>query len=61
MNRKHFLSSFLVAGLPLRGSSAWVNDDDDKEAPAPILPHYLKPGDTIGITCPAGSITLEEI
>ena len=60
MNRKHFLSSFLVAGLPFRGWSAWFNNDDD-DAPAPILPRYLKPGDTIGITCPAGFITLQEI
>ncbi|HUP13696.1 MAG TPA: LD-carboxypeptidase, partial [Niastella sp.] len=30
-------------------------------SPAPVLPHYLKPGDTIGITCPAGFITLPEI
>jgi muramoyltetrapeptide carboxypeptidase len=60
MNRKHFLSSFLVAGLPFRGLSAWFNNDDN-EAPAPILPRYLKPGDTVGITCPAGFITLQEI
>ncbi|MBO9200751.1 MULTISPECIES: S66 peptidase family protein [Niastella] len=60
MNRKHFLSSFLVAGLPFPGWSAW-HSDGETEAPAPILPHYLKPGDTIGITCPAGFITLPEI
>src|SRR5689334_6007706 len=60
MNRKHFLSSFLVAGLPVPGWSAWVNNSDN-EAPALILPRYLKPGDTIGITCPAGNISQEEI
>jgi muramoyltetrapeptide carboxypeptidase len=60
MNRKHFLSSFLVAGLPLPGWSA-PGSDDETEPLAPILPRYLKPGDTIGITCPAGSITLPEI
>ncbi len=60
MNRKHFLSSFLVAGLPVPGWSAWVNNSNN-EAPASILPRYLKPGDTIGITCPAGNITQEEI
>ncbi|WP_207514441.1 S66 peptidase family protein [Longitalea luteola] len=60
MNRKHFLSSFLVAGLPFPGFSALVNNDE-RESPAPILPRYLKPGDTIGITCPAGHITLPEI
>jgi muramoyltetrapeptide carboxypeptidase len=60
MNRKHFLSSFLVAGLPLPGWSVWKSDGD-ADAPAAILPRYLKPGDTIGITCPAGFITLAEI
>ena len=60
MNRKHFLSSFLVAGLPLPGWSVWRNEGEN-DAPAPILPRYLKPGDTIGITCPAGFITLPEI
>jgi muramoyltetrapeptide carboxypeptidase len=60
MNRKHFLSSFLVAGLPLPGWSAWRSDGDN-DALAPIMPRYLKPGDTIGITCPAGFITLPEI
>jgi muramoyltetrapeptide carboxypeptidase len=60
MNRKHFLSSFLVAGLPFPGWSAY-SSDGETEPPAPILPRYLKPGDTIGITCPAGSITLQGI
>jgi muramoyltetrapeptide carboxypeptidase len=60
MNRKHFLSAALAAGLPLPGWSVWLNDGDN-DAPAPILPRYLKPGDTIGITCPAGFITQPEI
>jgi muramoyltetrapeptide carboxypeptidase len=60
MNRKHFLSSFLAAALPFPGFSALVSSSEN-EAPAPILPRYLKPGDTIGITCPAGHITLPEI
>jgi muramoyltetrapeptide carboxypeptidase len=60
MNRKHFLSSFLLAGLPFPGFSALAINDEN-ESPAPILPRYLKPGDTIGITCPAGFITLPEI
>lgn len=60
MNRKHFLSSFLAAGLPFPGLSALAINDDN-ESPAAILPRYLKPGDTIGITCPAGTITLPEI
>lgn len=60
MNRKHFLSAALLAGLPFPGWSAWRSDGEN-EPSAPILPRYLKPGDTIGITCPAGSITLQEI
>jgi muramoyltetrapeptide carboxypeptidase len=60
MNRKHFLSSFLAAALPFPGFSALVSNNEN-EAPAAILPRYLKPGDTIGITCPAGHITLPEI
>lgn len=60
MNRKHFLSSFLTAALPFPGFSALAGNREN-EPPAPILPRYLKPGDTIGITCPAGFITLPEI
>ena len=60
MNRKHFLSSLAITSLGLSAFS---------HLPAPIvenenftiLPPYLKPGDTIGITCPAGHITQEEI
>ena len=60
MNRKHFLSSFLATALPFPGFSALAGSSEN-EAPAPVLPRYLKPGDTIGITCPAGFITLPEI
>lgn len=60
MNRKHFLSSFLVAGLPVPGWSALLNAGENDPV-APILPRYLKRGDTIGITCPAGNITEKEI
>lgn len=60
MNRKHFLSSFLLAGLPFPGFRALANEGENG-SPAPVLPRYLKPGDTIGITCPAGFITLPEI
>ncbi|HTQ64634.1 MAG TPA: LD-carboxypeptidase [Puia sp.] len=56
MNRKKFLSSVLATGavLPFSG---FLNDDNKN----PHLPPYLKNGDVIGITCPAGNITLEEI
>ncbi|HTD93607.1 MAG TPA: LD-carboxypeptidase [Chitinophagaceae bacterium] len=59
MNRKHFLASSasfmaLSAFLPARGSS-------QVEDTVPSIPPYLKAGDTIGITSPAGYITLDEI
>jgi muramoyltetrapeptide carboxypeptidase len=67
MNRKEFVSS--VVGVSV--SSTWsgkpaLNFRKEKALPAPetSLPHippYLKPGDIIGISCPAGFITLAEI
>src|SRR5262245_61117937 len=60
MNRKRFLGSLLAAGLQVPGLPAFLKNSDG-DAPAPILPRYLRPGDTIGITCPAGTITPEEI
>jgi len=62
MNRKRFLSSFLapLAMTPVKGLPAFTDGNGD-DSLAAIRPHYLKPGDTIGITCPAGSITQQEI
>lgn len=60
MNRKKFLSSLMVAGAGVP-ALAFEASYEDEAIPAPILPRYLKPGDTIGITCPAGFITEEEI
>jgi len=60
MDRKRFLSSFVAAGIPVAGfPSFFIKNEED--VLAPIVPRYLKPGDTIGITCPAGTITPEEI
>src|SRR6266700_5625273 len=58
MDRKHFLSSLAVLGVPFPALPLppALSDDD-----LPKKPHYLKAGDVIGITCPAGFITLEEI
>ncbi|MGH2649395.1 MAG: S66 peptidase family protein, partial [Ginsengibacter sp.] len=59
MNRKNFLSSI----VPLTASfSAIANGKRNfdktpakfKEDKAGTIPAYLKPGDTIGITCPSG-------
>ena len=59
MNRKNFLSSLFIASaaipIPLVASAA---EEEDKPI---IIPTYLKYGDTIGITCPAGNITEKEI
>ena len=63
MNRKHFLTAAgaLVTGtlLPSQPARAFEN-----RASADVVfkkPPYLKPGDTIGITAPAGYITLERM
>jgi muramoyltetrapeptide carboxypeptidase len=60
MNRKDFLlsSSSIVSAAAL--SSFGSNSGDDEATPQ-IIPPYLKKGDIIGITAPAGYITLEEI
>jgi len=62
MNRKRFLSSFLapLAMAPVKGLRVFADGHED-DSLAAIRPRYLKPGDTIGITCPAGSITQQEI
>ncbi|SFO14373.1 muramoyltetrapeptide carboxypeptidase [Chitinophaga sp. YR627] len=65
MNRKHFLSALATtAGLTTLPALARLQQ---AAAALPLheerllIPPYLKPGDLIGITCPAGHITLEEI
>jgi muramoyltetrapeptide carboxypeptidase len=59
MKRKHFLSSILplaaTLGAVARGKTSLDND-------SPVTnPPYLKPGDTIGICCPAGFMKAEDI
>jgi muramoyltetrapeptide carboxypeptidase len=55
MNRKNFLSSIVGLGaiIPVLGS--------EERKIESLKPPYLKPGDTIGISSPAGYITIEEI
>lgn len=56
MNRKDFLSSLAkLAPLPL------IPSVSNSDIPTLKIPPYLKKGDTIGITSPAGYITHEEI
>ena len=59
MNRKNFLSSIIAAGaaVPALGT---VNSPNQSKEP-PLIPAYLRSGDLIGLTCPAGNITLLEI
>jgi muramoyltetrapeptide carboxypeptidase len=60
MNRKHFLSSIIAAGAVIPAFGATADNDDDTGKPL-IIPPYLKPGDTIGITSCAGYITVQDI
>lgn len=59
MNRKKFLSAVipLSAAFSAAGNTTFFEEPD---IPSKIPP-YLKKGDTIGITCPAGYIILEDI
>jgi muramoyltetrapeptide carboxypeptidase len=74
MNRKKFLSGILAmsavpafaSGAPpapnAPSASAPNPPSPDCADPLPLLiPPFLRPGDTIGITCPAGDITAKEI
>ncbi len=60
MKRKHFLGSMaaLLGGGMLPVQKAAARSAIDELRPVKIPP-YLQPGDTIGITSPAGYITLE--
>ncbi len=59
MNRKNFLSSIVPLAATFTNSKTAYKENDPEAHP--IIPLYLKKGDTIGITCPAGFITSEEI
>lgn len=61
MNRKKFLSSIITAGAAIPALASTGIDEEDDSAKPMSIPKYLKPGDTIGITCPAGFITDKEI
>jgi muramoyltetrapeptide carboxypeptidase len=58
MNRKDFLASAstLIAASAIPALSPGI-----EENPLPVIPPYLKKGDLIGITSPAGYITNQEI
>ena len=65
MNRKKFIAAASAIATPFLGFSKinkplkeLIAADEDKTI---IIPPYLKPGDIIGITCPAGFITEKDI
>ncbi|QIL42118.1 LD-carboxypeptidase [Pedobacter sp. HDW13] len=60
MNRKHFLSSFIAATAVLPAFKTLASTLENENSSFKIPP-YLKAGDTIGITSPAGYITQEQI
>jgi muramoyltetrapeptide carboxypeptidase len=59
MNRKHFLSSLIPVAAT--AASLKASATTGPIAKKIVIPPYLKPGDTIGITCPAGYIKTEAI
>lgn len=60
MNRKHFLSSFIATATVLPAFKTLANTVKNESSSFKIPP-YLKSGDTIGVTSPAGYITQEQI
>ncbi|MET0570730.1 MAG: LD-carboxypeptidase [Pedobacter agri] len=60
MNRKHFLSSFIATASLIPSFKIFANTIEN-EGRSFKVPPYLKPGDTIGITSPAGFITREQV
>lgn len=61
MKRKHFLKALIPAGIVLQNPlSRSINEEEETANPL-IIPPYLKQGDTIGITSPAGYTTLKDI
>jgi muramoyltetrapeptide carboxypeptidase len=58
VNRKDFLSKTIPLSLAAFPFTKAMAEEEDKPVK---VPRYLKEGDTIGICCPSGPITLEEI
>ena len=57
MKRKDFLSSIIPAAVSINAISLNLEETIKNT----VIPPYLKSGDSIGITSPAGYITIEEI
>lgn len=60
MKRKQFIASILPAAISFHVISAELKVPE-KDNLKNKIPPYLKPGDTIGITAPAGFITTDEV
>src|SRR6478672_2726337 len=60
MKRKAFLGSVLATVAAVKALAASQSHPKPNDA-STLIPPYLKPGDTIGITSPAGYITVPEI
>lgn len=58
MQRKSFLQ---LAGLGLLPLSGFTNSNSSRSPHRIIVPPYLQNGDTIGIVCPSGFSTMEDI
>ncbi|WP_374164641.1 LD-carboxypeptidase [Arcticibacter sp. MXS-1] len=61
MNRKSFLSALVPLGLTLGSFAAGVKTRTPSAKPSLAIPPYLQPGDTIGLTSPAGYISEEDV
>jgi muramoyltetrapeptide carboxypeptidase len=62
MKRKHFIASLLplAASIKMSAENSLFSGEETPGA-ASLVPRYLKAGDVIGITAPAGYISAEEI
>lgn len=59
MNRKSFFQAILPASIvAFSAKKAAAFPQDKINTSASIVPPYLKPGDTVAITCPAGAVEL---
>jgi Uncharacterized proteins, homologs of microcin C7 resistance protein MccF len=64
MNRKNFISSIIPLGVTISPVAQLIGKNSretDPEKILPKIPKYLKPGNNIGITCPSGYISMEDI
>lgn len=61
MKRKSFIASTAAALAALSISKVQASNNSGGEDPTGKIPPFLKPGDVIGITSPAGYISREEI